>query len=84
MMAMLGWFSEAKDLCLTLKTCEPVGIEREPCRQHLEGHLAVQLGIAGAIHLTHAPGADQPEDFIGAKASAGLEGHSPPELYVQC
>jgi hypothetical protein len=45
--------------------------------------IASELRIAGAIHHPHAPGTNQPEDFIGAEVSAGLEGHSPPGLYVE-
>jgi hypothetical protein len=69
-------------LRFTFEAREPIRIEGKLVRQNLQCDIAVQLAVAGAIHFAHAPGADQPEDFIGAKASAGLERHGPAGLYV--
>src|SRR5688572_29257380 len=54
---------------------EAIGIERERCRQYFDGHVAIELRIARAIHLAHSPGAERREDFIGAKAGAGSDRH---------
>ena len=35
----------------------------------LHSHLAVQTGIAGAIHLTHAALANRRQDFVGPSFS---------------
>jgi hypothetical protein len=37
--------------------CERVG-------QDFDGDLAIQLAIAGAIHLAHPPGAEQADDLL--------------------
>src|SRR5690349_23305022 len=43
----------------SLKSREPFRIVRDCQRQHLDGHVALQLRIARAPHLAHAPGAKQ-------------------------
>jgi hypothetical protein len=43
--------------------------------QHLDGHLAPEPRIAGAIDLAHAPGANQAEDLVGAEPRTWLQGH---------
>ena len=42
--------------------------------QDLQRDVAPELGIACAIHLTHAAGADRRGDVVDAEASAGSEG----------
>ena len=46
--------------------------------QDLESDGATQAGIAGAIDLTHAAGADGGLDFVGAQLFAGGQRHRPP------
>ena len=43
--------------------------------QHLDGNLAAEPGIAGAVDLAHAPGANKAEDVVGAEPSTRLQGH---------
>ena len=74
MIAMLGWFSEARVLASPRKP-EPLGVVRERLGQHLDRDVAVQLGITRPIDFAHPPtanGLDQGED---AEAGAGSEGH---------
>ena len=44
-------------------------------RQHLDRHLALQLGVGRAIHLAHAACADLGGDLMDAESGAGREGH---------
>jgi hypothetical protein len=44
---------------------------REMLRQHLDGNVAPEPRIAGAIHLAHPAGAERRHDFVGAEAGSG-------------
>jgi hypothetical protein len=45
-------------------------VSQQTRRQHLQGHVAVQLLVVGAIHLAHAPGAESLLDaVVGERAS---------------
>ena len=43
--------------------------------QHLDGHLATQPRVAGAIDLAHAAGAERRDDFVRAEPGAGEKPH---------
>ena len=43
--------------------------------QHLDGDVAAQARVAGAVDLAHPAGADGGEDLVGAEAGARLESH---------
>ena len=47
-----------------LKTGEAVGIARHIGRQNLEGDVAVEFGVGGAIDLAHAAGAEGADDAV--------------------
>jgi hypothetical protein len=51
-------------LCFAFEPRERGPILGELRRQHLDRNLAVELGIARAVDLAHAPGAQRREDFI--------------------
>ena len=55
---------------------KPVGIGHKRLGEDLQRNLAVELRIAGAIHLPHAALADLRGDFIRAEACAGSEGQT--------
>ena len=57
-------------LRFAFETRASVAIAGDRGRQDLEGDIATEPGIAGAIHLAHASGADGTLDFINANASA--------------
>ena len=40
-------------------------------RKDLEGDVALQLGVAGAIHVTYPAGANQREDLVVPESRAG-------------
>ena len=52
---------------------EPVGIVRKRVRKDFECDIAIQLGVAGAVHPAHAPFADLYGDFVVAETSTGGE-----------
>src|SRR5262249_21215096 len=53
-----------------------LGIARELRREHLESNLALELQIAGAIHLSHPTLAEQREDFVMADAGSRWQSHA--------
>ena len=48
------------------------------CGQDFERHLAVQVRVAGAIHLAHAARAERGDNFIRPESGSGLQGHGFP------
>jgi hypothetical protein len=64
-----------QDLRFELKPGEPLRVCGDAGRQSLDRDFPVQLRVAGAINLAHAPTANQREDFEGAEALAGPQRH---------
>ena len=70
-----------EDLSLALEAGDAVaaarlgcaGVSRQMGRQDLDGDVAIQLGVAGAIDLAHRAGAEGADDLVDAKARARLE-----------
>ncbi len=54
MLAMLGWFSEARTLASRSKRAR-VGISCKGLWEDLQGDLAAQLRVGGLSDLSHAP-----------------------------
>jgi hypothetical protein len=63
-------------LRLTLKAGEAVVVSSDVRRQHLDGNIAVQTAIAGAIDLSHPAAPNQRQDLVSAEAGAGTDGHA--------
>ena len=57
------------------KSSQPVRIADDSSGQNLQRDIAIELGVAGAIHLAHAAGADETNDFVGTESSAGGRCH---------
>jgi hypothetical protein len=55
---------------LGLETAQPVRRRRTLGGDELEGHLAAETGIAGAVDLTHPPGSQGGQDLIGAQTGS--------------
>ena len=72
---MFGWFSDARTSASRWIPGEAVWIRREEIRQDFQCDIAVELGVAGAVDLTHATFTDLGGVFIHAEASAWAEGH---------
>jgi hypothetical protein len=60
---------------LALEAGEPLRVLRQRCWQHLERDVAIQLGVAGAIHLAHSARANLRGDFVRAETCGGSERH---------
>ena len=60
-------------LGLTLEARDPIGIACHGVGHHFDRDLASKSGIAGAIHLAHAAGAEEADDFVDANARASGE-----------
>ena len=60
---------------LALEAGDPAGIAGELVGKNLDGDLAAELEVPGAIDLAHAAGAERVEDLVGAEAGPGLQGH---------
>ena len=52
---------------------QPIRIAGERIGQDLQRDVAIELRVARAIDLAHAPGADDGEDLVRAEACAGSE-----------
>ena len=79
MAAMLGWLSDGEELRLALEAGEPLGVLRHLGGQHLEGHLAPELRVGGAVDLAHAARAERGGDPVVRERLAD-QGRSPPGL----
>jgi hypothetical protein len=73
---MLGWFNDCQYLGLPLEAGHALGVTGEGVRQDLDGHIAVEPGVARAVDLAHATGAEGGEDLIGSEAGASGEWHA--------
>ena len=55
------------------ETGDTIGIAREDIGKQLDRHVAIEPGIATAIYLPHAAGADRRDDLVRSQASADLQ-----------
>ena len=60
-------------LRLAIEPREPLGVVRDRRQQHLDRDVAIQLGIARAIDLTHAARAEHGDDLVRSEAAADGE-----------
>jgi hypothetical protein len=65
-------------LGLPLEPRERGRVSSECLGQDLDRDVAIQLRVAGPIHLAHAACPERREDFVGAQAGAGHEHHFKP------
>ena len=57
-----------------LEALQPFGVGRQAGGQDLDRYLASEPRVARAIDLPHPAGAERGDDFVGAEASARLQG----------
>ena len=74
MAAMLGWFSDGECLGFPVETCEAFGISCDRLGQHLDRHVAIQIRVAGAIHLAHAAGPEGERISYGPSLAPSVRG----------
>ena len=65
----------ARGACFALEALQAVAVVGERRGQQLDRHLAAEAGVAGAIHLAHAPGPERAENLVGAETASGREQH---------
>ena len=69
---MFGWVQRGEHLRLALEPGETIRVAGEGVGENLERHLAVELGVGGLPHLTHAALAEQRGHVVAPYA---LESH---------
>src|SRR5688572_17917188 len=69
MPAILGWLSAAS-ASVALKSRLAIGVASAGCRKDLQGDVAFQPGVPGAVDLAHSAAAEGRENFVRAKTSA--------------
>ncbi|HLK50913.1 MAG TPA: hypothetical protein VKT49_22380 [Bryobacteraceae bacterium] len=65
---------------LALKTGKRLRIPRQPLRQNLDRHFAMQPRIARSVNLTHPARTHQSHNFIGAQSVTRSERHGVPTI----
>ena len=79
MAAMLGWLSDASTCASRSKRAMRSRVLGEGRGQDLDGDVAIELGVGGAIDRAHAALAERRDDFVGAefdrlpKAACGIQ-----------
>ena len=53
---------------LPLEPREGVGVRGQVRRKDLDGDVPVELAVPRPVDFSHTPGADRPEDLVGAQA----------------
>ena len=82
--ADVGMVQGGDALRLALEPRPELGIRGQLRREQLQGHVALQAGVAGAIDLAHPAGAQRHRDLVGAqpgrrrKARPGTTSAHPP------
>ena len=72
---MCGWESLETALASRSSRCRKRGIRGQIGGQNLDGYVALQPRIAGAIHLAHATGAERRDNFVRTEFSPRREPH---------
>ena len=60
----------------TLEAGQAVGVVREGVGKDFDRDLTAKVGVGGPIHLAHAAGTKERDDFVCAETSARRETHS--------
>ena len=71
----VGVVERGEDLRLALETSEPLGIARHIGGQHLDRHLAVELGVGRPVDLAHSARAEGRDDLVRAEPHATRQAH---------
>src|SRR5579864_9514343 len=71
----IGMVQRGEDLRFALETSHAVGVRGERLRQDLDGHVPVEIGVAGAVDLPHASAAQQVRDSVRPQPRALSQFH---------
>ena len=71
----VGMIERGQHFGFALEAGQSFGVFSEGVGLDFDRYFAIKLGVAGAIHLTHAARAERREDFVGAKMSPSGKGH---------
>jgi hypothetical protein len=63
-MADVRVIQRREDLGFALEAGQPVGVVREQLREHFQRDIAIELGVARAVDLTHAAATKRGDDLI--------------------
>ena len=69
-----GMVERREDPGFPLEPRQPFGVPREGVRQHLDRHLAIEVGIDAAPDRTHPTLADLVDDAVVQQTPAGFDG----------
>ena len=72
---MLGWFSADAARASCSKRCSRSGSLANARGQHLDGDLAAEARVAGAVDLAHAACAERRHNLVRTEAISFLERH---------
>ncbi len=72
---MFGMIERRNGSRLALEAPAELRIGGRLIGNYFDSDIAAEAGIASAIYLAHAAGADEADDLIGAEANAGRESH---------
>src|SRR5207253_11418529 len=70
-----GMVERGESPCLALEALEPPGGGRHLLRQHLDGDVAPELRVGGAIHLTHSALPELRADLVGPEFRSRTKNH---------
>src|SRR6202040_3119893 len=72
----VGMIETGNGARFTLESLAELWFLREMLGQDFDGDRAIKPGIASFVHLSHPPGTQRSEDFVGSQSRPGGEGHS--------
>ena len=67
--------SRGERLRFALEASEAFAVAGTRLGQHFDRDIAIALGIPRAVDLSHAPCAEESDDFVGTETTAGGEAH---------
>ncbi len=81
---MWGWFEGGDGAGLVLEAAPALGIGGRVLGEDLEGDVALETGVAGAVNLAHPPGPEGAQDLVGTETAARRERHHADLAVILC
>lgn len=73
--ADVGMTEGSEDFSFAFEAGDALGVGGEGGGQDFESDIAAEAGVAGAVHLAHAAGAERRLDFVRAELGSGRKSH---------